>query len=188
MFLASLLLALQLGATPAPAPDPRLACAPRINMSAAGPPPPVFFAQRLEEGARVELSVHECRDADYRVERRITQGDRQVGSHEWVPVSQCALLGGWIEATTRLRLPAPMLTPHRTDYRPTNSTWFTLNSRLTAGSGAIMGLELQMLEPAGVPPNALSQWFRDGERLFKTCRDQGHGGSGYAPRRGWGRQ
>jgi len=190
MLLTMTLLALQptppSAATP-PAPDPRLACAPVLNVTAAGPPPPVFHAQRMEVSpeSRVFLSAHRCPRADggYRVERRMTRsGDGERSELEWVPVSQCALLGGWIEGATRLNLPAPMLRPHRSTSGQISGTWFVLNAHLTAGNGSIMGIELQILEPPGAAPNALSQWFRDGERLFKTCRDQGHGGTGYAPR------
>lgn len=182
MMLATLLLALQPGGPP---PDPRLACAPVQNMTAAAPPPPVLHAQRMEIApeSRIYLSVHRCARDGYRVERRMTRGSQEVGDLEWVPVSQCVLLGGWIDAATRLSLPAPMLRPHRDMTGPIRGTWFTLNARHTAGAGSIMGLELEILEPPGAAPNALSQWFRDGERLFKTCRDQGQGGAGYAPLR-----
>jgi hypothetical protein len=47
-----------------------------------------------------------------------------------------------------------------------------------------MSLELQILEPPGAAPSALSRWFREGEQVFKACRDQGHGGTGFASRRG----
>src|SRR5690242_17145758 len=180
MFLASLLLALQPGA---PAPDPRLACAPRRNMTAAGNPPPIISAQRIETApeSRVYLSVHNCPDAGFRVERRLSgPGDSERGDLEWVPAAQCPAIARWIAAATRLDLPAPLLRPHQSPPAsgPIRGTWFTLNTRHTAGAGSISGLELEILEPPGAPPNALSAWFRDGEQRFKTCRDQGHGGTG----------
>lgn len=185
MILEALLLALQPAASAAvPAPDPRLACAPRRNMTAGGPPPPVFHAQRMEISpeVRTSLSVHRCGGGNYRVERRTTRGSDGAGDLDWVPVSQCASLGGWIQAATRLNLPAPMLRPHRDTSGQIRGTWFVLNSHLTAGNGSVMGLELQILDPPGAAPSALSGWFRDGERLFQACRDRGHGGAGYAPR------
>lgn len=186
MFLATLLLALPPGT---PAPDPRLACAPRLNMTAAGNPPPLISAQRMEIApeSRVSLSVDLCPrgDGGYRVERSLTgPGDTRRGELEWVPTAQCAALGEWIEAATRLSLPAPLLRPHADPPSPIRGTWFTLNTRHTVGAGSISSMELEILEPPGAAPNALSAWFRDGEQRFKTCRDQGHGGIGYAPRRG----
>jgi hypothetical protein len=182
MFLATLLLVLQPGG---PAPDPRLDCAPVRNMTAAGPPPPVFNAQRMEVApeARVYLSVHRCPGTGFRVERHLAgpQGASR-GDVEWVPVSQCAALGGWIEATTRLRLPSPMLRPHGTGASPQRGTWFTLHAPALAGVGTAWNLELEILDPPGAPLNALGAWFTDGERLFQLCRDQGHGGTGYLPR------
>lgn len=197
MLLASLLLiAAQPAAPPVgPAPDP-LACQPVRNMTAAGPPPPVLTAQRMEVSpeSRVYLSVHRCgRGAGgYRVERRLAgSGGAGRGDMEWVPVAQCALLGEWLEAATRLSLPAPMLRPHADPPSPIRGTWFTLNARATAGAGSVSGMELEILEPPGAAPNALSRWFRDGEQRFKTCREQGHGGAGYGPRdpaNPWGRE
>jgi len=189
MLLTLSLLLAQPSAQAAPAPDPRLACQPVRNMTAAGPPPAVLHAQRMETApeSRVYLSVHRCPrgDGGYRVERRLAgPGDTGRGELEWVPVSQCALLGEWVAAATRLSLPAPMLRPHAGPPSPIRGTWFTLHARLTAGAGSISSLELEILEPPGAAPNALSSWFRDGEQRFKTCRDQGHGGTGYAPRTG----
>jgi hypothetical protein len=181
----SLLLALQ----PA-APDPRLACAPRINMTARGNPPPLVSAHRQEFGSPsvVDLSVHLCARDSYRVERRMTRGSDQVGEVEWVPVSDCPGLRDWIGAAGRLSLPAPLLRPHRNPAAGTGgASRFSLSTHFTAGAGAISSMELQILEPGGVGPNALSQWFRDGEQHFKTCRDQGRGGTGYAPMRRPGR-
>jgi hypothetical protein len=184
MLLASLLLALQPGA---PAPDPNLACAPRVNMTAAGRPPAVLDAQRMEIApeSRVYLSVHRCGEDGYRVERQLTgPGGADRGDLEWVSAAQCPAIAGWIAAAMRLDLPAPMLRPHADPPRPIRGTWFTLNARDIAGAGSVMSLELQILEPPGAAPNALSRWFREGEQVFKTCRDQGHGGTGYAPRTG----
>lgn len=193
MFLTLSLLALQAGAPPAgPASDSRLACAPVQNMTAAGPPPAVFHAQRMEIApeSRVSLSVHRCsrRSGDgggYRVERQLAgPGGADRGELEWVPVSQCPLLGAWVQAATRLSLPAPMLRPHASPPSPLRGTWFTLHAGPTSGLGSIMSMEMEILEPPGAAPNALSAWVRDGEQRFKACRDQGHGGTGYAPRPG----
>lgn len=168
------------------APD-RAPCAPVMNMTAAGPPPPVLTAQRMEVSPerRLYLSVHRCGrgTGGYRVERRLAgPRDEARGDVEWVPVAQCAALGRWVEAATRLSLPAPMLRPHRNDGGPVRGTWFTLHASSAAGVGSVSSLELQILEPPGAAPNQLSAWVGDGERLFQTCRDQGHGGTGYAPR------
>lgn len=185
MMLAMLLLALQPGGE---APDPLLACAPRQNMTAAGPPPPVFHAQRMEISpeSRVLLSVHLCPGGGFRVERlRTGPGSEERAPLEWVPVSQCAAIGGWIEAATRLRLPSPMLREHQGGSGPRRGTWFTLDARTLTGPGWLGSVTLEILEPPDAPPNALSFWFREGERLFSQCRDQGHGGTGYLPfRRG----
>jgi hypothetical protein len=185
MILATLLAALQPAAA-APAPDPGLACAPVRNMTAAGPPPALFGAQRMETAPRFRLwlSVHNCPrgEGGYRVERRSSGANDQFGELEWVPTAQCPAILAWIEAGTRLHLPAPMLSRHRDPVRPIRGTWFTLDTGRTAGAGTIVSLELQVLEPPGVPPGPLASWFREGERLFQACRDQGHGGAGDAPR------
>jgi len=183
MLLATLLLAAVQPAPPAP--DPLMACAPRRNLTAAGPPPPVFQVQRIEPGpgTRIHLSVHRCPGSGYRVERQITRGEQDVGDIEWVPAAACPAIGGWIAEATRLRLPAPMLIPHRDSSGPVRGTWFVLDARHLAGTGSVGNLELHILEPPGAPPNPLSAWIRDGEQRFKTCRDQGHGGAGYAPGR-----
>lgn len=183
MLLASLLLtAVQPAAPPTGTAHP---CAPRRNLTAGGPPPPVFTAQRIEPrpGSRIYLSVHRCPGGGHRVERRITRGEQDAGELEWVPTSQCPAIGGWIEAATRLSLPAPMLRPHRDAPDRVRGTWFTLDARHLAGAGSVGNLELHILEPPDAPPNALSAWIRGGEQIFKTCRDQGHGGAGYAPGR-----
>lgn len=180
--LAELLsLALQPGG-PAPE-DPGLACAPRIVMSAAGPPPPIFHAQRIDRSPErhVHLSAHRCR-GDVRVERRRTGAGDSERDLEWVPVSHCPAIGGWIESTTRLRLPAPMLRYHVEPRGPRIGTTFTLEARTETGPGWVAHMRLAALEPPEAPPNALSAWFRAGERVFQACRDQGHGGTGYAGR------
>jgi hypothetical protein len=181
MLLATLLTALQ-PAGPAPE-DARLACAPRLVMTAGGPPPPIFHAQRIDRGPerRVFLSAHDCGGGDKRVERRRTGPGVADTDLEWVPVSHCPAIGAWIESTTRLRLPAPMLTHHVEPRGPRIGTTFTLDARTETGPGWVAHMRLTMLEPPDVPPNALSAWFREGERVFQACRDQGHGGSGYAP-------
>jgi hypothetical protein len=182
MLLATLLTALQ-PAGPAPE-DPRLACAPRIVMTAGGPPPPIFDAQRIDRGPerRVFLSAHRCGGGDMRVERRRAGAGDSERDLEWVPVSQCAAIGRWIGSTTRLRLPAPMLTHHVEPRGPRIGTTFTLDARTETGPGWVAHMRLTMFEPPSVPPNALSAWFREGERVFQACRDQGHGGAGYAGR------
>lgn len=178
MMLATLLLALQPGA---PAPDPRLACAPRRNLTAAGPRPPVLYAQRLEQAsqARTDLSVHLCPDGSFRVQRLVSARDTQAPrSMDWVPVSQCAAIGRWIQAATRLRLPAPLLRPHRARG---GGTWFTFHARTISGPSQTGNIELEILDPPGAAPSALSGWFVEGERVFQACRDRGHGGAGYLP-------
>ena len=191
MFLTTLLLAAQPAAPAAFGSPMRPFCAPAQNLSAAGPPPPVFQAQRMEIApeSRIYLSVQDCPrpGGGYRVERRLSRGDRDVGDLEWVPVAQCPALGAWVQAATRLQLPAPMLRPRQDNAGPARGTWFTLNAHRTAGAGSISGLELQILEPPGATPNALSAWFRAGEQVFRTCRDQGRGGTGYLPGHVFGR-
>lgn len=189
MLLTFTLLAMQAAAAQPgmPTPDPRLACAPVRNLTAAGPPPAVLSAERMEVApeSRVTLSVHRCRGGNYRVERRLAgSGSADRSGLEWVPAAQCPAMGGWIAAATRLSLPAPMLRPHASPASPIRGTWFTLNAGNLAGVGSIAGMELQILDPPGASPSALSAWFRDGEQRFKTCRDQGHGGTGYAGRPG----
>ncbi|HYD13677.1 MAG TPA: hypothetical protein VEC11_12590 [Allosphingosinicella sp.] len=183
MLLATLLTALQ---PAAPVPAEVHDCAPRVNITAAGPPPPVFHAQRMEVAPerRIFLSLDVCGGGDFRVERR------RAGSPEdereplqWVPVSQCAALGAWVQAATRLSLPAPMLREHVAPRGPIRGTWYELNARTRTGPGWLGHLTLRVLEPEGAPPNALSSWFKEGERVFQICRDQGHGGEGYAPLR-----
>lgn len=181
MMLATLLLALQPGGE---APDPLLACAPRQNLTAGGRPPAVLSAQRMEIApeARVFLSVHRCPDDSFRVERsRTGAGSEDAGPMQWVPVSQCAAIGRWIEAATRLSLPSPMLREHRTGLGTSRGTWFTLHAPILGGAGSVWNMELEILDPPGAPPNALGRWFKEGERVFQLCRDQGHGGEGYLP-------
>lgn len=180
MLLATLLSAAQPGGPPpAGAED----CAPRMNMTAGGPPPPIFHAERIEAGADrgVTLSAHRCGGEDIRIERHRTEPDAAGRDLEWVPVSRCAAIGSWLEAAGRLRLPTPMLRPHRDMTGPRRGTWFTLEARFVTGPGWHAPLRLSILEPPEVPPDALSGWFRDGERVFQACRDRGHGGAGYAP-------
>lgn len=184
MMLAMVLLALPPGGEPPE--DPRLACAPVQNMTAAGPPPPVFYARRMELAPErhVDLSVHRCPGTGFRVEQqRAGPGNEAREQMQWVPVSQCPAIGTWIEAATRLRLPAPMLREHQGGSGPRRGTWFTLDARTLTGPGWLGSVTLEILEPPDAPPNALSSWFREGERLFSQCRDQGHGGTGYLPRR-----
>ena len=181
-----ILTAILLAALPAaPAPDPRLACAPVRNLTAAGPPPPQFSAGRMQvaSGERVDLSVHRCRGGGgFRVQRFVSgRNSEQREPMQWVPAARCAAMGRWIEAGARLRLPAPMLRPHRTGSIPPGGTWYMLNARIVAGQGALSGMELEILDPAGAAPNALGIWIREGERIFRTCRDQGHGGEGFLP-------
>jgi hypothetical protein len=181
LLIAIMLLAAQAAAGAADDPHD---CAPVRNMTAAGPPPPVFSAQRMETAPerRVYLSVHRCGE-DLRIERRRTETGQTERDLEWVPVSQCAVLGAWVEAAARLNLPSPMLREHRPPTGPRRGTWFTLHARTLTGPGWPGSLELEILEPPAGEPSALSGWFREGERLFKACRDQGHGGVGYAPLR-----
>ena len=183
MMLAALLLILQPG-DDAPE-DPALACAPRLVMTAAGPPPAIFYARRRQIAPEriVDLSVHRCPGGGFRVERHRTgPGDEARESMQWVPAASCPAMGGWIEAATRISLPAPMLRPHlRPSGRP--GTWFTLDARMLTGPGWLGRVALEIQEPPDAPPNALSGWFREGELVFKACRDQGHGGEGYARRR-----
>ena len=184
MMLAALLLILQPGGEALE--EPALACAPRLVMTAGGPPPAVFLARRMEIAPErhVHLSVHNCPDGGFRVERhRSGPGAEARERMQWVPAASCPALGGWIEAATRLSLPPPMLRPRAAPAGPRRGTWFQLEARTLTGPGWLGRLTLQILEPPDAPPNALSGWFREGERLFKTCRDQGHGGEGYARRR-----
>jgi hypothetical protein len=160
MFLATLLAAAQ-PAAPAPA-EPH-ACAPRMNMTAAGPPPPIFRAQRMEVAPewRVFLSVDDCGADDFRVERR--RSGTPAAEREplqWMPVSQCTALGAWIQAATRLRLPAPMLRAHVAARGPYRGTWYELEARTRTGPGWLGHLAVRVLEPDGASPTALSLWFR----------------------------
>ncbi len=166
-----------------PAPEDGPDCAPRAVISRGGPPPPVFHAQRIEAGLdrRVVLSAHRCGSGDMRIERWWTGPDVARRNLEWVTVSQCAAIGAWFEAAGRLRLPAPMLREHIEPRGPRRGTWFTLEARTETGPGWHAPMRLSILEPPDVAPNALSAWFRDGERVFEACRDRGHGGAGYAP-------
>jgi hypothetical protein len=160
---------------------------PRLNMTAAGPPPPVFHAQRMEVSPerRVFLSLDDCGDGDFRVERR-RAGTPELEREplQWVPVSQCPALRAWGQAATRIRLPAPLVRPHVEPGGRQGGTWYELRARTRTGPGWLAHLTVRVLEPEGAPPNAISAWFRQGEQLFQRCRDEGHGGEGYAPRPG----
>lgn len=182
MMFTAMALALQPAAV---APDDRLTCAPRRVVTAAGPPPPVFVAQRIVAGSqrRMTLSVHRCRGAEgYRIEldRDIPNGPRE--EKQWVPTAQCAALGEWMTAATRLRLPSPMLRPLRSPGG--GGIWYTLNADTLTGSGRQGLVEIEALDAPGAAPNALGLWFQSGEQAFQACRDQGHGGEGYAGRPG----
>ena len=180
------MLALMQPAAPVPE-DPQLACAPRLVLTRGGPPPPVFHAERIgPRDGRVMLSLHRCGQSDLRVERENSGGESTARELEWVPASHCPALGRWIESTTRLRLPRPMLREHVPAERPRDGTWFTLAAQTETGPGWPARLRISVLEAPGAAPDALSGWFRAGERVFQACRDQGHGGRGYAPARGPG--
>jgi len=181
MMLAMMLLALQPGDA---APDGRLACAPVENRTRAGPPPPILHAQRMvaSSDARFSLSVHRCPGGGFRVQRhRPRGGPETAGTLDWVPVAQCAALGPWIQSATRLSLPAPMLTAHRNPAGPYSGTWYSLHGLQIAGPGRSGNLELEILDPSGVPPSPLGGWFEAGERTFQACRDRGAGGEGLQP-------
>jgi hypothetical protein len=125
MFLTTLSLLLAQPSAQVPAPDPRFDCQPVRNMTAAGRPPAVLDAQRMEIApeSRVYLSVHRCGGEGYRVERQLTgPGGADRGELEWVPAAQCPAIAGWIAAATRLSLPAPMLRPHAEPPRPIRGT------------------------------------------------------------------
>lgn len=181
MFAFTLLLALQpAAAAPAAPPHP---CAPRQWLRAGAPPTPPLRAERMgiEPRHRVSLEVDRCPGEGYRVERRISRSEDRSGELEWVPVSQCPALGPWVEAARRLRLPAPMLTPHHAPSGRYRGTWFTLHAAAIPASGRAGNLELSILHPPGGAPSVLSGWFGEGERLFQRCRDRGLGGVGWAP-------
>ncbi len=170
----ALLSALQIPGASAPEAHP---CAPRRNLTAAGPPPPVFRAGRQAQSTRpASLVVNRCPGAGLRVEHRSEGADGM----DWVPVAQCPALGRWIEAAGRLRLPAPMLRPRLLPPSPVRGIWYTLTAPNVAGAGSLGNLELHILEPPGAPPDVLSAWFAAGEQAFRACRSRGHGGSGYA--------
>ncbi|HTU12872.1 MAG TPA: hypothetical protein VMG08_18420 [Allosphingosinicella sp.] len=180
MMLATLLLALQPAGA---APEPRLACQPRVNLTAGGRPPAVLSAQRLAVGtqARIDLSVHRCPDGGFRVERRLSGRDqRERREMDWLPAAQCPAIGRWLEAATRLRLPSPMLRPHGELSGGAGGTWYTLTGRTRTGAGFHGRIELEILDPPGAAPNVLGSWFDEGARLFQACRDRGHGGEGWA--------
>jgi hypothetical protein len=184
MMLMAMALAMQPAAV---APDDRLTCAPRQIVTAAGPPPAVFVAQRIAAGSqrRMTLSVHRCRGAEgYRIEldRDIPNGPSE--EKQWVPTARCAALGEWMAAATRLRLPAPMLRPLREIGPPRAGIWYTLDANTLTGSGRHGAVEIEALDPPGAAPNALGLWFQSGEQAFRACRDQGHGGEGYPGRPG----
>lgn len=183
MLAAAMALSIQPGA---PGPDDPLTCAPRRVISAAGPPPPVFVAERIAAAsrARLSLSVHRCPGGGFRVQRYGDSSDGNVRDQQWVPVAPCPALGGWIEAATRLQLPSPMLRPLRDVTSPRAGTWYRVDANTLTGAGWLGAVEIEALDAPGAPPNALGDWFRSGERLFQACRDQGHGGEGFVERRG----
>lgn len=188
------LLALLMVAQPASAPplvDPE-ACAPVYWQMRSAPPPPAFSAFRAGRAprARVTLSVHRCGGGEdgYHVRRHRDSGHPDNGlPMDWVRTTECPALLAWVRAVERLRLPSPMLDHYPGAPRGDPSTQYSLQARITTGSGWPGQFYLHSRDPEGAPPSALSGWIEDGLRGFEACRAQGLGGEGfrspYPPRR-----
>lgn len=180
-----IILAVAIAAQPgavAPERDPR-ACAPVVNRTAAGRRPPMLRAMRDEREPQqaVELSVHRCwrEVGGYRVERRrLGARYEERAPLDWVPAAQCPALGRWIDAVTRLRLPMTSLHEQFRAASERRGTRYSLHGLTLSSFGHMNSLEIDFVDPPGAPPNALSGWIAEGERIFQSCRDRGHGGEG----------
>ena len=150
----------------------------RIEMSHAGPPPPLFSFEIADMSARSTRSfgVHHGRHDGpnpERIDRWFRQGGGD-GAHDSVRVDQCPALRPLLEQAVRLPLPSPALARISVleDSAPRDRVWYRLRGPFQDDEGRVGRLEVSAVERPGAEPSALARWTLAMEAAFEACLDQ----------------
>lgn len=150
----------------------------RIEMSHAGPPPPLLSFEVSDMSTRVTtyFGVHRGRDGEpnpFRIDRSVRRGETS-GSRDSLRLDECPAIRPLLEQATRLPLPAPSLARMRVldSHGPRTLKWYRINGVAVTGSGELGRLEMTAVERHSAAPSALAQWTLSVAGAFQACLDR----------------
>ena len=149
----------------------------RVNMSAAGPPPPIFSFEIADMPSRAQRSFgiyrgpHEGPNPE-RIDRWSQQGNGG-GSRDSVHIDHCPALRPLLEQAVRLPLPSPVLARMPREYGASpDRVSYQLRGRFQDDQGNFGYLEMSAVERPGSQPSRLARWALDVEAAFQACLDR----------------